>query len=159
MGRQYQVAPLLALFVALAGGCDRPPEFAVVEGTVTRGGRPAAQIEVAFYADEDTHGPRASGLTDSSGRYRLQTEAGQTGAVVGRHRVCLYDRSPSAMMAGGRPSPGLAKKMPAGVAGSLPPAAGKQQAPRVPEAYNRPWETPLRAEVRPGTQSLDFQLP
>ncbi|AMV27762.1 hypothetical protein VT84_25395 [Gemmata sp. SH-PL17] len=158
MPRRY----LIALpFVALIAGCgERQPEFAVVEGTITRNGRPAAHIEVAFYADENTQGPRTSGTTDANGRYQLLTETGQVGAVAGRYRVCLYDRAPALLVSANRLSltPAQAQKLPAEVAAKLPSTNGRSSS-RVPDPYTRPWETPLRAEVRPGTQALDFQIP
>jgi hypothetical protein len=158
MRRRYQVVLFLA---ALATGCERPPEFAPVEGTITRGGRPAANIEVVFYADEDTRGAKAFGVTDAQGRYRLQTEAGQNGAVVGRHRVCLCDRDPALLVAANRDAIMQAQqsnKLPPEVAAKIA-AASKQPTSRVPDEYARPWETPLRCEVRPGTQTHDFQIP
>lgn len=158
----------LPLFVALVCGCERQPEFAPVEGTVTRGGRPIANIEVAFYADENTRGPRSSALTDANGRYRLQTEGGVDGAVIGGHRVCLYDRDPAFIMSlnmgtiaafdKGRLPPELAGKLPPST-GKAPAAPGKALASRVPDHYMQPWESPLRAEVKPGPQTHDFQIP
>lgn len=150
----------LLCLAALAGGCERQPEFGLVEGTVTRGGRPVANIEVMFYADGDTQGPRASGLTDANGRYKLQTEAGKGGAAVGQHRVCLYDRDPAFIMSlnmGSLPTSEKSKLSPDVMAKLQPPA--KQAASRVPDNYMQPWESPLRADVKPSSQTLDFQIP
>ncbi|AWM39724.1 hypothetical protein GobsT_19170 [Gemmata obscuriglobus] len=160
--RRYYFAPLL--FAALACGCERQPEFAPVEGTVTRAGRPVANIEVAFYADEPTRGPRSTALTDANGRYRLQADTGADGAVVGAHRVCLYDRDPAFIMSlnmgtiaafdKGRLPPELAGKLPTG---AIMP--GKAPVSRVPDKYMQPWESPLRVEVKSGPQTHDFQIP
>src|SRR5262245_54429173 len=80
---------------AAAGGCQREPRWnlAPVEGAVTRAGRPLANIQVVFLADVEagTQGPRASGITDQAGRYRLRTVNGDEGAVMGHHRVRLVD--------------------------------------------------------------------
>ena len=158
----YRQHIALLPLVALACGCERQPEYAPVEGTVTRGGRPVANIEVIFYADENTRGPRASALTDANGRYRLQTEAGTDGAVVGSYRVCLCDRDPAFVMSlnmstvaafdKGRLPPELAGKIPAALPGKAPVS-------RVPDRYMQPWGSPLRAEVKSGPQTLDFQIP
>ena len=82
----------LGLIVA-AGGCQHRPAFpyAPVEGTILKGGQPLAEVEVIFFGDPDagTVGPRASGVTDKDGRYRLQGDVIRSvprnpdGAVVG----------------------------------------------------------------------------
>src|SRR5262245_13366194 len=94
---------LLALLAASAG-CQRGPmwNLAPVEGTVTKGGRPLRGIEVVFLPDADKQGPRASGLTDEAGHYRLRTDAGDDGAAVCTHRVCLHDTHRVALQSFGR---------------------------------------------------------
>jgi hypothetical protein len=83
----------LSALAAAAEGCQRGPRWnlAPVEGTVTKGGRPLPHIEVVFVTDLDagTQGPKASSFTDEAGHYRLQTDNGDDGAVVGKHRVLL----------------------------------------------------------------------
>lgn len=153
---------VLVLAIAVAG-CTRPPEFAPVQGTVTRGGRPVAKVEVAFYADGDTRGPRATGLTDDSGRYHLRAETGEDGAVVGQYRVCLFDRSLPLRF------PGIGPRHPVGDAAKDSPHDASRQlsskdakkgpVSRVSVSYGRPSETPLRATVQPGGSSIDLQLP
>src|SRR5262245_21914308 len=85
---------LLAL-VAAAEGCQRRSTWnlAPVEGTVTKDGRPLANIQVVFMPDHDagTQGPKASGTTDAAGHYRLRTDNGDEGTVVGKHRVMVLD--------------------------------------------------------------------
>jgi hypothetical protein len=48
---------------------------------------------VTFWADREagTQGPRTQAVTDDSGHYRLRTDNGDAGAVVGKHRVCILD--------------------------------------------------------------------
>jgi hypothetical protein len=151
---------VLLVLVVPTLGCERQPEFAVVEGRITRNGRPVANIEVAFYADENTRGPRTAGTTDAEGRYRLQTEAGQAGAVIGHYRVCLLDRDPALVLSANKQvlTQAQKSKLPSEVAANLAVPA-KPPASRVPDEYTRPWETPLRAEVNSGTQTLDFRIP
>ena len=152
--------PVLGLVLA-SGGCQPRPTFtfAPVEGTITKGGRPLPEVQVVFYGDADVGtvvGPRASGATDKDGRYRLQGEVirGEPtppeGAVVGKHRVCIIDLN---VQADGVPDED---------AGTPPPTVGKKRAKpssgRVPPCYGNVKETPLRAEVRPGPQTLDFDI-
>jgi hypothetical protein len=76
--------------LALAAGCARGPEFAEVEGTLSRGGNPLKNVRVEFWPEVD--GPKSSGVTDDQGRYTLKTEDGRNlGAMVGPHRVVLKD--------------------------------------------------------------------
>jgi hypothetical protein len=78
---------LMVLFLGavacMAGGCGPKLTFYPVEGTVTKDGRPLRGIEVVFLADPNagTVGPRATGMTDEAGHYRLRTENGEDGAV------------------------------------------------------------------------------
>jgi hypothetical protein len=121
-----------------------------VEGTVTKGGRPLADLRVVFLADAEagTQGPRASGITDQAGHYELRTDAGDRGAVVGRYRICLHiplreeeDLSPQAK----RPKAGAAK----------PPAS---EAAQLPPTYSSFANTPLRVEVQPEAQVIDLEV-
>ncbi|OWK39719.1 hypothetical protein [Fimbriiglobus ruber] len=155
---------VLLVAAAACGGCGRAPEFAPVEGTVTQGGRPLTKVEVTFYADGDTRGPMTTGWTDDQGRYRVRTESGIEGAVVGRYRVCVHDRSqfpsrPAAAIPAATPE--ALKKASPGLVKQLAPADGKKPAvsPRIPVAYGRITETPLRAEVVAGGSRVDIQIP
>ena len=145
-----------ALLVAVAAGCAREPEirFAPVEGTVTRNGKPVPRAQVVFLADGDTHGPRATGVTDDAGRYRLTADDGQNGAPVGRHRVCVIDTTLVAERLGL-----VAQHLPnkAAEKAPVPKVIGKPTG--IPAGYGRPAETPLRAEVKPEPQTIDFQIP
>jgi len=141
-----------ALVLAAACGCSGPGiTFAPVEGTVTRNGRPVPHAQVIFFADGDSRGPRAVGVTDEAGRFRLAADDGTDGAPVGSHRVCVIDASGLAGLVS-RHAPETGKKPPASV------PRGKTVP--IPPQYARPTETPLRAEVRPGAaQTIDFQIP
>ena len=83
-GRVVFFGGMLAL-AAATGGCQRGPtwDLSVVEGTVTKYGRPLANIEVVFLVDAGTQGPRARGITDEAGHYRLRTDNVDDGTVVG----------------------------------------------------------------------------
>jgi hypothetical protein len=149
IARDRWMLPLL--LAALACGCGPPRvTFAPVEGTVTRDGKPAPKVKVIFFADGDTVGPQVSGLTDDKGHFHLRKDDQQDGAPIGHHRVCLVELS------GPSPpprSPLRAKGLPS------PDTRRPADAPRFPREYASPGETPLRAEVRPGPQTIDFQLP
>ena len=153
------VPRLIALLLWLASlwaaaGCSRGPRFAEVEGKITLNGRPLPDMEVVFLPDPEvgTLGPSSSGYTDDKGHYQLVTNKGQSGAVVGTHRVCLRDLTTL-------PTPPLleaeSNSQRAGPRGGK--AAPKVS--RVPAPYSSSQETPLRAvEVKPGGQTLDFEL-
>jgi hypothetical protein len=140
--------------LATAPGCNRGPQFADVEGTVTLNGRPLPDMEVVFLPDPDTGtlGPASSGYTNEKGHYQLVTNKGQVGAVVGTHRVCIRDLTTL-------PTPPLldaeGNRERAGPQGAKP----APKVSRVPAAYSSSEQTPLRAvEVKPGGQTLDFPL-
>jgi hypothetical protein len=149
------LAALLAAGLLPLAGCNRGPEFARVEGTITLDGKPLDNAEVVFLPDPEkgNQGPCASAYTDEQGHYRLFCEkANQEGAVVGRHRVCVHDLAAVAPPPDPNPTP-------AGGKAALPPLPAKGKPSRVPAAYDDPSHTPLRdVEVKPGRQTLDFTV-
>jgi hypothetical protein len=163
--RRAVLCGLLAL-AAAAGGCQRQPTWnlAPVEGTVTKGGRPLANVQVTFWPDSEagTQGPRSSAKTDEAGHYRLRSDNGDDGAAIGTHRVCLLDISvlPSRLTrARGRLRTEEDKELSEKMKEFLKEKEPASVSPRVPPRYTRPDKTPLRAEVRPGPQTLDFNVP
>ena len=88
--------PAVALAVLSVSflGCSQQYSFGPVEGRVTRDGKPLVNFQVIFYPDGPQAGPRSTGFTDEDGRYRLQTDTGGDGAVIGPHRVCLIPPEP-----------------------------------------------------------------
>jgi hypothetical protein len=142
----------LLLAVVAAAGCQngKPPyTLAPVEGTVRKDGQPLPGVIVVFWGDDDAiKGPLSACPTDSAGHYRLHTEQGRDGALVGRHRVCIVETGALVQRFLGRKS---ANKQ---LTNELP-AAGPSV---VPPAYGRRDQTPLRAEVPAGGQVLDFEV-
>jgi hypothetical protein len=154
---------LLALMAA-SEGCQRGPTWSLVpvEGTVTKEGRPLSGIEVVFVPDVDTQGPRASGLTDAAGRYRLRTDGGDDGTAAGKHRVLLLDLEAvkgqmgrtireSQMKEGAPLLPTMAKRL-------EEQRKKAADAPRLPFSYGHLNDTPLRVEVHSGPQVIDLEV-
>lgn len=160
-----RVAPgcLLLALLAAAGGCQKKPSWnlGMVEGTVSKGGRPLAHIQVVFLADTEagTEGVRASAVTDEAGHYQVRTDIGEQGAVVGKNRVLLQDLAGLTMSGGKKGRKGSGPKLPEGV--ELPKGQSKKAAnpQRVPNPYWNFKDTPLRVDVHPGPQTLDFDIP
>jgi hypothetical protein len=130
------------LLILLATGCGkRKPEMGQVEGTVRVKGQPHAGLFVRFLPDPEKGNNlpiNASGKTDAQGKYTLQHEydgAQGSGAPVGWHRVLIEDNSRG-------PTP----------QGQTPPP------PLIPVDYNNPATTPLRFEVKPGSQTIDLDV-
>jgi hypothetical protein len=147
---------LFALACFALAGCGGPPR-AEVEGVVTLDGRPLPNVEVIFLPDPElgSTGPRAAALTDAQGHYRLHSDRGQDGAVVGKYRVLIVDNA--ARQRAPRP-PQASGAEPPPSAFTLPPQGGKK-ASRVPVRYGSATATPLRSiEVKRGPQRHDFKV-
>jgi hypothetical protein len=153
MVRSFSAGLFLAALAA-AAGCQREPPFrlAPVEGVITKGGKPLPGVIVVFWGNPEagTVGPCSLGPTDAAGHYELHTEQGETGAVVGRHKVCILDSRAvqSNMLRGNH------KLDP----NHLPDPFASPAAPPVSPRYADRNTTPLRAEVRAGGQVIDFEV-
>src|SRR5690349_20567670 len=135
---------LVGLLVLFAGGCSRGPSMAEVSGTVLLKGKPMPKARVEFMPDpgKGTTGRTSFGYTDESGHYTLATYTTKDrGAVVGNHRVLVYDE------------------------GIFPATRAETQDPR--NWGKRRWsvryedvsQTPLHKEVKPGPpQTIDLDL-
>jgi hypothetical protein len=132
MLRLFVVAVVLS---AASLGCSQSDTVAVT-GTVTLNGAPAADTEVMF--NPTTGGRFASGHTDSSGHFAIETAKPGDGALPGEYVVTLGEYYP----------PGKAPAMPKG-GGPLPS--------RFPPKYGNPSESPLKATVERGKKN-DFQF-
>ena len=164
-----RVATLCGLLVlaAVVGSCQRgqTEKLALVEGTVSKGGCPLSHMEVVFLADagSGTQGPRASGITDQAGHYRLRSHNGDDGVVAGKHRVLVNDLEAAKKQTGlalrGSPQKAPARLSPEQARRSQEQRKTPVEASRVPPGYGRFNETPLRVEVHPGPQTLNFDIP
>lgn len=134
---------LVPLVAVVAFGCGGPKhQFGAVEGVVRIKGQPAEGVYLEFTPDPDKggRGPSSQGSSGPGGRYALKfsdPRAGTSadGAVVGWHRVLAYDlkRAPAPQGEAPRPS-------------------------RVPDAYGQLGLTPLKFEVKAGTQTIDIDI-
>lgn len=86
--------PVLLLLIAASNGCgDAEFPLAPVEGLVTFSGEPLADAHVGFEPiatrKDNRAGPGSYATTDKEGRFQLESLDGDTGAVVGSHRVTI----------------------------------------------------------------------
>jgi hypothetical protein len=128
-----------------------------VEGTIfAKDGQPLSGIEVVFLPEPGTSGPRSSGITDEAGHYRLRTDNGEDGAVAGKYHVVLCDVEAVSKRRFGH----FGRQPPTEVVKphEEPPKTGAEL-PRVPPRYGTFNATPLRAEVGPEPQTLNFDIP
>jgi hypothetical protein len=146
---------LLAAGLLALMGCQRGPEYGVVEGTVTCDGKPLDNAEIVFLPDvaKGNNGPPASSYTDAQGHYKLFcNKNNKEGALVGPHRVCVHDLTAVA------PPPDHNKLLTGGKLDVLP-VPTKGNVTRVNAAYTDAARTPLRdVEVKPGQQTLNFTV-
>lgn len=147
MARQNRVGPLrcawLGVVCLLISGCSKAPR-GKVEGAVYCHGQPLANVLVTFVPEDaasDARRKRAFGVTDAEGRYRLQGEDKQPGAVAGPYRVIVEDL---AVYAAPRDADGTILEM--------PPL-------RFPRRFSDPLQSPILKEVMAGKQVIDLELP
>lgn len=121
-----------------------------VEGVLLKGGRPMDNMKVEFYPDRESGviGPRSFGVTDEQGRFRLQTDAGADGAVVGKHRVVLIDVEYLERTVPLPPNHPIALKH----KGKGPPVK------RVKEDCSEYFRTPLRSEAAPPSSTVTIEV-
>lgn len=136
--RQWQKVVASFALLALAG-CGPEQPRGEVEGRVTSGGKPVADLVVTFYPDADVGhtGPQVAGKTDVDGRFRLATvpmgarDSYRDGAITGTYRVSFGDL---------RAVDGTPSRL-------LPEYVG----------YHT---TPLKGyEIKPGAQIIDLEIP
>jgi hypothetical protein len=150
-GRMRVAFLTVALLAVPACGSMMDP-VSEVQGTVLWHKKPLKNVQIQFYPDTDqgTSGPRSTAVTDDQGHYTLSFDDDQPGAVVGHHKVLMFemdedlDRDRRAADRHARPK-GTSSR-PAGL-------------PSLPANYKRVATTPLKREVKPGTQTIDFNLP
>jgi len=128
-------APCWALLLALlAAGCGGP-RTAPVCGKITVAGQPAKRGNVTFLPDESkgTSGKAATGDIQPDGTYTLGTFGTDDGALVGHHRVIVSGRA-------------------------IEDDESRPPDDLIPPRYASPQRSGLTAEVKPGRNTLDFDL-
>jgi hypothetical protein len=121
----------LVLGAFLLSGCGGPehPDVGRVSGVVTLDGQPLAEATVMF---QPTQGRASIATTDSAGKYSLTYLDGVPGALLGAHKVIIRTEIP-----GEDGQPPIAKE-------------------KLPKKYHE--QTELTAEVKPGSNTFDFEL-
>jgi len=133
-GRRCAVG-LFGVASILLHGCGKGenlPEVAPVTGKVMIGGEPLASAMVTFHPAGD--GNKGMASTEVDGSYVLNTYGTKDGAVVGQHTVTVERYLPP---------------MPTQPGGRIPSARST-----VPRKYNRPETSPLKFEVKSGTNNV-----
>ena len=140
-------------FPLFAGcGSDRP-ETTPVGGIVTWDGRPVTEGRIMFYPE---NGRAATGQIGSDGTYSLTTFKPNDGAMLGKHRVTIKAVS----VVGGTPQPrSFQEELAQGRSGGQAPVTPGTVKWLVPKEYSQVDTTPLTAEVSPGKNTVDFNLP
>lgn len=128
---------LVSCAVILGSGCGKQgAPLGTVRGTVTFDGDPLANARVVFRPAE---GRTSVGTTDQDGRYALSLSPTRKGALVGEHSVAITWEPPDLKDADQRS-----------------PADLKTPSIMLPARYNS--QTTLSANVKPGENSIDFDL-
>ena len=138
--------PLLGFCVGVAAllvGCQRGPAVAPVSGVVTHQGVPLANAHVTFTPLEGAN--PASGFTDASGRFTLQTYSNNDGALIGKHRVSIIARGPARPL---RPG-----EIGSGMPGEMTPGE-----PVIPVKFFAPESSGLEREVTPGKNEMTIDI-
>lgn len=141
--RFQRSATTLAVSIALitAGltlsGCDSGPQMGRVSGKITYKDQPVPKGTVTLIP-VDPKGRNATGNIMSDGTYAVQTENPNDGALVGEYLVAITSRDEE-----------LLDYIPK-----------KRTAPKrhIPEKYESPQSSGLKATVNPGSNTINFTL-
>jgi hypothetical protein len=152
---------VVVLLLPLAGCGPSRPAVTPVGGRITLGGQPVTTGAITFYP---VKGRPAAGLIGPDGSYTLGTFAQGDGAIPGSHAVVIESRKVS-LPKTQPPTPSAA--LPANLSDDIRQeleAGPSLFAPGevtwlVPEKYAAQATTPLRAEVNPGQNVIDFDIP
>ena len=134
------------LLLAITLGCGGPIRTEYIEGTVTYNGVPVASAAVNFSPVGE--GNPAYGTTDDSGVFRIQTHLGapDRGTTQGEYIVTIRKVEP----------------IPSGIFATDPYGHQYEVIERrrslLPRIYNVPSTSPLRVEVKRGTNRFEFDL-
>jgi len=151
MNAVHKLGLLVCVLSCCFTGCGGPAsgrlKTATVTGRVTFKGEPLSLGEIKFLPDGATgEGVRVAYSTlDENGRYSLTTYGNGDGAILGSHRVTIVSRE--------EVTPGMGKRMtPQGMAPAQQPKSF------IPERYAKPETSGLTAEVKSGSNEINFDL-
>jgi hypothetical protein len=138
-GRSFAGVFVLSLaFLAMGlAGCSRGPAVGDVSGKVTFGGKPVTEGTVTFI--NPTTGYVAAAGLQEDGSYAIATPEG--GLVVGDYVVMV-----NPLIYVDRSNP------------RTPPSPVEKRAPNIPEKYRNQGRTPLRASVKIGPNTFNFDM-
>ncbi len=143
----FSAGLLLALGCGSESTKTKLPDPVPVSGTVTYGDQPLADAMVTFSPTDTTVGQGASGLTDSSGKYVLQSSPvdgkPKPGAIPGNYKVSI-----SRMV---KPDGSVWKPNP-----NQGPMTGGAAHEEMPDEYS--FNSQLTAEVSKDKGVIDFKL-
>jgi hypothetical protein len=140
----YASLGMLLVFTSMSG-CNGTPSadyaslgLVEISGTVTLDGQPLQGAMVHFVDTDQTY---CTGLTDTSGRYRMMLDSRKSGVIPGDKIVRISSRVPAGE----------------GEIDEDPDASSKeQQAEKVPACYNK--DSKLRIKVATADSAMDFDL-
>jgi hypothetical protein len=152
---------LVVTSVFVLGCGEAGPELASVSGKLTKGGQPLAGVNVTFAPTNA--GPSSGARTDAEGKFILICQSGKAGAVVGEHKAVLQAVASSAVDSNSDPKAAMEAMLKARSGGAKgknvdPTKAAAAEAPFPPE-YGDPAKTPLKYEVKAGTNEFDIAIP
>jgi hypothetical protein len=124
-------------------GCSGAPQVAPVEGVVKLDGKPVAGALVIFEPEGESP-IQSTGVTDELGQFRLRSNDGREGAVVGSHRVVVRGASSFA----------VATDKEADEVAPVSDSAGDA----IPADYLRVDRTPLRQEITADANTVTLEL-
>jgi hypothetical protein len=136
-GRLRIAAIVFHTAAAFCIGCGGAagPELAEVTGKVSLDGQALAKVSLQFIPEGDTGSP-SYGVTNAEGEYELLFSAERSGAMVGKYQVEIQPIEPDVDQ-DGKP-----------LDGAVPVV--------IPARYQTAGA--LTAEVKPGSNSIDFAL-
>jgi len=139
--RSTLVALALVACTVMAGcGEGGKEKVAKVSGKLTYKGAALANVTVTFTPEK---GRPATGETDSEGKFKLSTFGKDDGAVFGKHKITLSEKST-----------GAAPAMP----GTPEAANAVAQADRFPAKYKDTKTTTLEFEVKSGSNTWEQEI-
>ncbi|HID75213.1 MAG TPA: carboxypeptidase regulatory-like domain-containing protein [Planctomycetaceae bacterium] len=156
--RYFWVLLVLTGMVLGCAGSDRP-ETVPVSGTVTLNGQPLAGAHVVFTLKEGGELAKATGTTDSQGKYQLSTFGENDGAVPGSYVVTITKTA-----GGMEGSEEMDAEDPSELYGEAMEAAARGEEvtegeSEIPAKYGDPQQSGLEATVtKGGPNEFNFDL-